>query len=99
MQNLRSWVPGVSGNPSGRPKGLATLSQRIVSETDSGRELVQWYLGIFRGEAKPLGKKPTEAQRFEAAAWLTERGWGRPMQQIEGEFSGLTILLASDGKV
>jgi hypothetical protein len=95
----RPWLPGQSGNPGGRPKGLAVLSQAIVAQTEDGRELVQWYLGIFRGEGKPLGKKPTEAQRFEAAAWLTERGWGRPPQQLDVTQEAVTIIVTDGWRV
>ena len=77
------FLPWQSGNPTGRPKGLAALSQAIVDHTDAGRSLVDWYLGIWRGDPKPLGKKPSDAQRFEAAQWLTDRGWGRPAQQLD----------------
>jgi hypothetical protein len=79
----RPFVPGVSGNPLGRPKGLAALSRMIIDNTKGGVELMRWYLGIWRGDATPLGHLPSDDQRFEAAQWLTERGWGKAPVQID----------------
>ena len=74
------WKPGQSGNPSGRPKGLAHY---IQAQTHKGIELVNWYLGICRGEQAPLGRVPRAAERFEAAQWFSDRGWGRPPQYVD----------------
>jgi hypothetical protein len=79
----KGFLPGHSGNVGGRPKGLAALSQAIFERTGHGLQLVEWYVGIWRGEKQPLGKKPTDAQRLEAAQWLTERGWGKAPVQID----------------
>jgi hypothetical protein len=45
--------------------------------------LVNWYLGIWRGEPAPLGRVPKAAERFEAAQWLSDRGWGGPPQYVD----------------
>jgi hypothetical protein len=74
------WKPGQSGNPSGRPKGLAHY---IQAQTRKGVELVDWYLGIWRGAPAPLERVPKAAERFEAAQWLSDRGWGRPPQYVD----------------
>ena len=72
--------PGQSGNPSGRPKGLAHY---IQAQTTKGVELVNWYLGIWRGEPAPLGRVPKASERFEAAETLLAYGWGRPPQYVD----------------
>ena len=64
----------------GRPKGLAHY---IQDETRKGRELIDWYLAIWRGEKEPLGRIPKPAERFEAAETLLAYGWGRPPQYVD----------------
>lgn len=72
----RPWLfkPGQTGNPGGRPKGLAELVRR---ETKDGAELVRFMLGVLRGRKQPL------RYRLEAAAWLADRGFGKALQQME----------------
>jgi hypothetical protein len=48
-----------------------------------GRELIDWYLAIWRGEREPLGRIPKPAERFEAAETLLAYGWGRPPQYVD----------------
>lgn len=69
-----SWLPGVSGNPGGRPKGLTTL---VREQTRDGAELVEFMLRLLRGKRQPL------RYRLEAAAWLADRGFGKAVQQVE----------------
>lgn len=69
-----AWVKGVSGNPGGRPKGLAEL---VRAETKQGAELVAFMLRVLRGRKQPL------RYRLEAAAWLADRGFGKALQQVE----------------
>ena len=68
---------GVSGNPGGRPKGLASI---IKDRTFDGQELVEFYTSVFRGE-KIDGVKPSLKHRMEAGSWLSDRGFGKPAQQ------------------
>lgn len=35
------WRPGVSGNPSGRPKGGALLTQRLLALTNDGMDIAE----------------------------------------------------------
>ena len=64
------FLPGHSGNPGGRPAGLATL---IRETTNDGQELVDFMLSVFRGEH---GEEPR--LRADAATWLSDRGFGKP---------------------
>jgi hypothetical protein len=68
-------MPGQSGNPGGKPQGLAKLAREAVGD---GAELVQFMTAILRGEAKSLGVRQLQLRdRMAAAQWLSERGWGR----------------------
>src|SRR5262245_61595650 len=68
--------PGVSGNPNGRPKGVAALAQRIRRETKAGRTLVEFLVDrMLRGR--------TDQARIQAAALLLAYGFGKPVQQLE----------------
>lgn len=69
VENLKPWKPGQSGNPSGRPKGIA----RTVRERCGGDpgQLVDILLGI----AEDTGQKASD--RTAAARALIEHGWGK----------------------
>jgi len=90
----RPWLPGQSGNPGGRPKGLAAL---VRQETKDGEELVRFMLGVMRGR-----KKAPMRLRMEAVAWLADRGFGRvpmPLEHAgpEGAPLRFTLLLSAAG--
>ena len=65
--NLRPWQKGQSGNPSGRPKGIAA----IVKERTDPSELVD----ILRDCANDPRAKWSE--RIAAVRELADRGWGK----------------------
>jgi hypothetical protein len=67
--------PGESGNPGGRPKGLASLIREQVG--DDGTKLVKYVVAVLED------KKASPKLRLEAATWLADRGFGRPRQAIE----------------
>ncbi len=68
-------MPGQSGNPGGRPRGLAAL---VREQTNDGKELVDLMLSILRGELVIDGNEPTHRERMAAAEWLADRGFGKP---------------------
>ncbi|PSH04627.1 MAG: hypothetical protein CXZ00_07400 [Acidobacteria bacterium] len=77
-ENLKSWKPGQSGNPGGRPKrDLAAEIAKAIFEQDSE--------AITRAFAAEL--KKGNAKVFTA---LADRAYGKPRQQIEqvGEDGG-----------
>ena len=67
-----SWKKGTSGNPGGRPKGLAARVREQMPE----EELVAGQVRIAKG-LKVAGMKPSLADVMRAREWLTERGWGK----------------------
>ena len=76
VTDARPWLfkPGQTGNPGGRPRGLA---ERVRQETKDGAELIAFMLRILRGRKQPL------RYRLEAAAWLADRGFGKALQQLD----------------
>ena len=61
---------GRSGNPGGRPKGLARAARDRVG--DDGLAIVEfWIVTMNDAEAKM-------SDRLEASRLLADRGWGKP---------------------
>jgi len=61
---------GTSGNPAGRPRGLARRTREIVG--GDGDKIAQFWLDIMTNEAETTG------DRLAASKLLAERGWGKP---------------------
>ena len=94
----KGFMPGVSGNKRGRPKGFASYVQK---RTKDGKTLVDFAMDVMEG--KPLqveqiipasdpGKPPIVIRyeitappkvRLEAMAWLAERGYGKITQPLD----------------
>jgi hypothetical protein len=102
----RPFPPGVSGNPSGRPKGFG---HRIRELTNDGDELLEIALKVARGKLSiltPFGKDavqvdvlPTAKERLSAVAWLADRGWGKVEQPVVGEDGGpLQVVVRTYGE-
>lgn len=71
----RPFKPGQSGNPGGRPKGLAA---QIRDATKDGQEIVEFYLQVFRGN-----HDLSEKHQMDAASWLADRAYGKAVQALE----------------
>ena len=65
----KGFVPGQSGNPRGRPKGLARATRELVG--DDGMKLVELWWDIARDETR------RDRDRLEASRLLADRGWGK----------------------
>ena len=75
------FIPGVSGNPNGRPAGSKGLAAYINEQTSNGHEITDFMLGVMRGEAVDKRRKPTTAERIQASTWLADRAFGKPLQE------------------
>jgi hypothetical protein len=78
VKNLRPWKPGESGNPAGRPKGIAKAVRERVPDPAA---LVDVLLEVANDpRAKPL-------ERISAVRELLDRGYGKAptFQAIEGQ--------------
>ena len=67
--NLIPWKPGQSGNPSGRPKGVAKQAREKVGN-DPAR-----LLDVLLAVAEDAGAKTSD--RIAAAREYLDRGWGK----------------------
>jgi hypothetical protein len=65
----RGFKPGRSGNPGGRPQGLARATRELVGE--DGMALAQLWWDIARDETR------RDRDRLEASKLLADRGWGK----------------------
>ena len=65
---------GVSGNPGGRPAGLV---RKVREATSDGADIVDYITSVLNDT------EAVHKHRFEAARWLTERGWGRATDSAE----------------
>ena len=91
--NLSSWKPEQSGNPSGRPRGTRDLARYVVETTDGGKELVYDLVFIARGFMPNVpvqeGSRPRKGQQarpseqLRAIEMLLDRGFGRSPQQLD----------------
>ena len=68
VENLRPWKPGQSGNPSGRPKGIAKAFREAVKDP---AELAALLLEIAQDERQKT------SDRIAAMRELLDRGYGK----------------------
>jgi hypothetical protein len=71
------FMPGATGNPGGRPKGLARRVRELVG--DDGHEIAEFMFSIMSDGAART------ADRMEAARWLADRGFGKAIQAVDIE--------------
>ncbi len=92
----KGFTPGMSGNKGGRPKGLAAA---VRERTKDGALLLDFMLDILEGKPQKIdmlipvpGDEPTRItiektpdirDRIEAVKWLSDRGWGKPLQEVD----------------
>jgi hypothetical protein len=91
--NLSSWQPSQSGNPSGRPRGTRDLAGYVLETTDGGKELVDALVSIARGvmpnvpvqaDSRPRKDQQVRpADQLKAIEMLLDRGFGRSPQQLD----------------
>jgi hypothetical protein len=68
-------MPGVSGNPGGRPKGLSRRVRELVG--DDGHVIADYMVTVLNDETQ---RTP---DRIEAAKWLADRAFGRAVQALD----------------
>lgn len=81
-----NFKPGISGNPSGRPKD--ELGILIRSKKDLPQKLFNKVLKLTDYKNKLVALKAIE--------YLSDRGWGKPAQILDVGGSGLNINISRD---
>ena len=79
----RGFTPGQSGNPGGRPKGLARRVRELVG--DNGEAIAAFMFELMSDDSA------RNADRIEAAKWLGDRGFGRPIQGVDLSVNQVTL--------
>jgi hypothetical protein len=77
MPTGRPFSPGVSGNPGGRPPGLARLAREATSD---GVDTVAFFTLVSHGtkpDGWPDGAALTPEHMIDANRWLADRGFGK----------------------
>jgi hypothetical protein len=77
------FTPGVSGNPGGRPKGLTRRVRELVG--DNGEAIASFMFELMTDESA------RNADRIEAAKWLGDRGFGRPIEGVDLSVNQVTL--------
>lgn len=85
----KGFMPGQSGNPKGRPRGLARKVRELAGDND-GETIARFWLAAMSGQLPNPEydqQNPSKAPQFlvvdvkdriTASKLLSERGWGKP---------------------
>jgi uncharacterized protein DUF5681 len=82
-----SFLPGVSGNPAGRPKRPDTIeARRVVADVKAAaRDLTLDAMDTLKQVMK--NPKAPPAARVGAATAILDRGWGKPTQPVDANIN------------
>jgi hypothetical protein len=69
--------PGVSGNPSGRPRGLSRQVRDLVG--DDGHAVADFMFAVMNDADQRT------SDRMDAAKWLADRGFGKSAPPVDPE--------------
>lgn len=87
----KGWLPGQSGNPGGRPKGLTTF---IREQTKDGQEIAEFLLSVMRGQDDRFFRPE---HMLKAAEMLLDRGgWAKAPVVVEASNKPLPLLKKED---
>ena len=91
-----SFRPGTSGNPTGRPKRVATIeARRVLTDVRAAaREYGQDALDVLVEIMKD--PKATKQARINAAQVVLDRGFGRPLPPQESPSAAYDLTRLSD---
>jgi hypothetical protein len=84
----KGFRPGRSGNPGGRPQGLARATRELVGE--DGTKLAELWWSIAKD---PLQRT---SDRLEASKLLADRGWGKAAVFSPQEGDPLDLAVAEE---
>lgn len=86
--NPNGFKKGQIANPSGRCTAATELARRIRERLPNGKLLIDYAEACLMGketieyEGVTIKIPDDEKSRAYCHAWLTERGWGRPKQEL-----------------
>lgn len=87
---------GQSGNPGGRPKGLAALVRDTVEREGPGGK--DGWLEVVRAQYKiatGIDDRAKAKDMTAAAVFLRDAGYGRPQQAVDVTSNGQTVSTAT----
>lgn len=98
----RPFPKGKSGNPGGRPRGIAHAREYIEAQTAGGTELIDFHLRVMRGEVvvtiamagedgAEVSRPPEIKERQHSADWLADRLWGKAVQAVDHTSGGKPV--------